>query len=248
MTDATILWSEAPQGSDDWLEVRRGRITGSMFKVARDKTAKGAPTAKAMLYARDTARERCGGRAAEVYVNAAMRFGSEQEPLARLAYEDVTGHLVEQVGFAYTADGKFGCSVDGRVDDDGMVEIKTVVSSDTLFKAVVDGDHSEYIDQIDGCMWLLNLRWCDLCLWAPDLPEHKLTVVRIERNEARIEALVADLLAFDRLVCELTDKLGAAMRGSGSPPDAAPAPVSAPPTPPAPPAERRVVELTEPDF
>jgi exodeoxyribonuclease (lambda-induced) len=214
MTDSDIIWHDDPQGAEAWLAARRGVITGSMFKVARDKLRNGEPSSKAMLYARDLARERCGGRAADVYVNAAMRFGSEQEPLARMAYEDTTGDLVEQVGFAVTHDGKFGASVDGLVDDDGKVENKTIVSSDTLFKAIVDGDHSEYIDQIDGCMWLLNLRWCDLCLWAPDLPEHKLTVVRIERDEARIEALTSDLLAFDKLVCELEDRLRAAMRGA----------------------------------
>lgn len=64
----------------------------------------------------DTARERCGGKAADVYVNSAMRFGTEQEPLARVAYEDATGLLVEEVGFAFTTDGKFGVSVDGLVD------------------------------------------------------------------------------------------------------------------------------------
>ena len=50
-----------------------------------------------------------------------------------------------------------------------IIEIKTLVSSDTLFTALVDGDHSAYIDQINGAMWLLGRKWCDLILWAPDL-------------------------------------------------------------------------------
>ena len=202
-----IEWSYAPQGTDEWLNARRGRITGSQFKVTRDRLKNGEYTSKAKLYAMDTARERCGGKAADVYVNSAMRFGTEQEPLARVAYEDATGLLVEEVGFAFTTDGKFGVSVDGLVDADGMVEIKTMVSSETLFKAVVEGDHSEYIDQINGAMWLLGRKWCDLILWAPDLPEHRLTIVRINRDDNTIDALVEDLVKFDKLVCEYEARL-----------------------------------------
>lgn len=202
-----IEWSYAPQGTDEWLAARRGRITGSQFKVTRDRLKSGEYSKAAKLYAMDTARERCGGKAAEVYVNNAMRFGTMQEPLARVAYEDAAGHLVEEVGFAFTTDGKFGVSVDGLVDADGMVEIKTMVSSDTLFKAVVEGDHSEYIDQINGALWLLGRKWCDLILWAPDLPTQQLTVLRIKRDDNAIDALVDDLMKFDRLVSEYEAKL-----------------------------------------
>jgi exodeoxyribonuclease (lambda-induced) len=219
-----IEWSYAPQGTDEWLNARRGRITGSQFKVTRDRLKNGEYTSKAKLYAMDTARERCGGKAADVYVNSAMRFGSEQEPLARVAYEDATGLLVEEVGFAFTTDGKFGASPDGLVDHDGMVEIKTMVSSDTLFKAVVAGEHGEYIDQINGSMWLLGRKWCDLILWAPDLPaELRLTVRRIHRDDNAVDALVDDLMAFDRLVGQYEAQLRGAITGRAAAPAPAPA-------------------------
>lgn len=206
-----IAWSDAHQGSPEWLDVRRGRITASMFRTAIDTTAKGMPTSVALRYAMDTARERCGGKPAEVFATAAMRFGTEQEPLARMAYEDKTGSMVEQVGFAYTTEAMFGCSVDGLVDDDGMIEIKTMVSSDTLFSAVVERDYSQYIDQINGCLWLLHRKWCDLCLWAPDLPTHKLTIVRITRDEDAIELLAERLLAAERRVSDYERALRAAI-------------------------------------
>lgn len=214
-----IEWSLAPQGTEEWLAVRRGRVTGSQFKTTRDKKKGGEYGAKALLYAMDTARERIGGKSADVYQNAAMRFGSEQEPLARVAYEDATGNLVEEVGFAFTTDGKFGVSPDGLVDRDGIVEIKTMVSSDTLFKAVVEGDHAEYIDQINGAMWLLGRKWCDLILWAPDLPEElRLTIRRIHRDDNAVDALVDDLMRFDRLVGEYEAKLRRAITGRAAPP------------------------------
>lgn len=163
----TIIFNTEPQGSEGWLSARVGCITGSRFRDALDRKKDGGMTAEAMGYAYDLAREREGGKAPETFVNAAMRLGTQEEPVARLTYEAETGQFVEEVGFAHTEDKKFGCSVDGLVPPKGMLEIKTMVSSAVLFKAMVDGDISEYRAQCVGAMWLLSLDWCDLCLWAP---------------------------------------------------------------------------------
>ena len=190
------------QGSDEWKAVRQGVITGSRFSEARDRLKSGKPSSKAMLYAMNVARERCGGKAPDTFQNAAMRFGSEQEAFARSAYESATGSLVEPVGFFKTDDGCFGLSPDGLIDDDGVLEIKTMVSSDTLFTAVADGDISAYQDQCDGYLWLLGRQWVDLVLWAPDMADLGLDMVihRITRDEERIEKLEADLMAFSLTV------------------------------------------------
>ena len=96
-----------------------------------------------------------------------------------------------------------------RVGDDGVWECKTMVSSDTLFTAVVDGDVSAYRDQCIGALWLTGRQWVDLVLWAPDLASigRDMTVIRIERNQAEIDALEADLLTFWRRVQSLEAKL-----------------------------------------
>ncbi|WP_338615777.1 lambda exonuclease family protein [Achromobacter sp. E1] len=197
-----LIIHTAPQGSQEWLDARRGVITGSRFKDCRDKLKSGGPSKDCRKYAMDVARERVGGRPPEVYVNGAMRTGTEQEPFARAAYEAKTGNFVEEAGFITTDDGLFGVSVDGLVDDDGVIEIKTMVSSDTLFTAVVDGDISAYIDQCNGAMWLLGRKWVDLILWAPDLEPigRQLTTIRIERDDDAIEELEDDLMEFERLV------------------------------------------------
>lgn len=196
-----MIYHDHPQGSQEWLDARRGVITASRFKDCRARLKSGVPDKKCITYAQDVARERVGGRAPEVYVNSAMRFGSEQEQYARQAYEVKTGNLVDEVGFYTTDDGVFGVSVDGLIDDDGMLEVKTLVSSDTLFTAL-GGDISAYIDQILGAFWLMGRKWCDLVLWAPDLEsiDRHLTIVRIKRDEEQIQALEDDLLAFSKMV------------------------------------------------
>lgn len=186
------------QGSQEWLDSRKGCITGSKFRDARDRLKNGNPSSKAILYAKDVARERCGGTAEKVFQNAAMKFGSEQEKFAIQAYETKTGNLAEPVGFFKTEDGMFGLSPDSLINDDGVLEVKTMVSSDTLFTAVADGDISYYADQCNGYLWLLGRKWVDLVLWAPDMESLGLQMVirRIERDENAIEKLEADLMAF----------------------------------------------------
>lgn len=204
-----MIHHQHEQGSEEWLAVRRGVVTGSRFKDCRDKLKNGQPSKACIAYAQDTARERIGGSAPAKFQNAAMRTGTEQEPIARSRYERTTGNLVEEVGFITTDDGLFGVSADGLIDDDGVLEIKTMVSSDTLFAAVADGDISAYADQCNGYLWLLGRQWVDLCLWVPDL-DH-LTIKRITRDESAIDALEADLMAFAKLVNEYETKLRTAL-------------------------------------
>lgn len=215
--DAEIIFDTSPQGSESWLAIRCGAITGSRAKDARDFLAptaadkkagitRGAPSKAQLTYAMDLAREREGGKVPQTYVNAAMKIGTAEEPVARDLFEVVDGYLVEQAGFAYTADRKFGASVDGLLNlggpptEDGIWECKTMVSSATLFKAMVFGDISEYRDQCLFEMWLLGRKFVLLSLWCPDL--QKLHTIRIERDEEELQALEDDLMAFERRVTE----------------------------------------------
>lgn len=205
-------WLQLDQGSEEWLTARRGKITGSRFKDARDKLKGGQPSKACLGYAMDIARERIGGSAPPKFQNAAMRTGTEQEPFARAMYEARTGHMVDEAGFYLSDDAVFGLSPDGLIDDDGVLEIKTMVSSDTLFTAVADGDLSAYMDQCLGYLWLLGRQWVDLALWCPDL--NHMAIHRITRNEDAIEALEADLMAFARLVAQYETTLRTAIQST----------------------------------
>ena len=209
------MWLQLDQGSEEWLTARRGKITGSRFKDARDKLKGGQPSKACLGYAMDVARERIGGSAPSKFQNAAMRTGTEQEPFARAMYEARTGHMVDEAGFYLSDDAVFGLSPDGLIDDDGVLEIKTMVSSDTLFTAVADGDVSAYMDQCHGYLWLLGRKWVDLVLWVPDLSH--MAIHRITRDEDAIEALETDLMAFARLVTQYETTLRTAIQSTTEP-------------------------------
>jgi hypothetical protein len=184
--------------SDDVARAIRGERVGRRSDVAT-------------LYAKDLARERCGGVAFDRYVTAQMRYGTEQEPEAKMAYELERGVLVREVGFFKTDDGKFGVSVDGLVDDDGAIEIKVLASSDKLFELLVHKDYGSFIHQISAPHWLLGRKWTDLVMWTPDLKK-KMHVIRFNRDEAFIEEMESGLVEFDRVVCECAAALMEAIK------------------------------------
>lgn len=196
------------QGSPEWLAARRGVITGSRFKDARSKLKNGKPSAESEAYCMDLAREMVGGISPSKFQSRAMSEGREQEAKARAAYQISTGNLVEEVGFFTDEKGFFGVSPDGLIDDDGVLEIKTMVSSQTLFKAVANEDVSEYIDQCLGYLWILDRKWVDLFLWVPDLQELS-TIIRFEKTafQNQIDELEHDLIQFASRVIEKANEL-----------------------------------------
>jgi exodeoxyribonuclease (lambda-induced) len=205
-----------PQGSEEWLRARAGVITASRFKDARDrlKPAKGEtvgrPSAKCLAYAAQVAVERIAKTPIDkAFQSWQMREGQEQEPLARAAYDIETGNIVTEAGLITTDDGLFGYSSDGLIGDPGLLEIKTLLSADVIVRVIGGGDLSEYMDQCLGGLWLTGRQWIDLALWAPALEPigRHLTIHRITRDEAAIDALEADLIDFAAMVGENEGRL-----------------------------------------
>ena len=56
-------WFSDEQGSEAWHQARRGVITGSNFRIARERLKNGNPSTASLKYATDVARERLGGEA-----------------------------------------------------------------------------------------------------------------------------------------------------------------------------------------
>lgn len=203
-----------PQGSEDWLRARAGAITASRFADARSRLKKASrdgrrkagdfsyeATSYAALIALETiAREPLD----ETFVTYRMRRGRDLEPMARRVYEARTKALVEEVSLILTDDERFGYSADGLVEDDGLVEIKCPMAAEKLLLCWEDPDnaHWEYVDQINGGLWITGRKWCDLVVYCPWLESvgKDLFVKRIYRNDDAINELEADLLQFMHLV------------------------------------------------
>lgn len=198
------------QGSPEWKQARAGKVTASRAKDARDRLKSGAPSSKQIAYACQVALERVSGQPADMtFENWQMREGRVQEPIARAAYERLTGNLVDEVGAFATDDDLFLYSPDGLIDDDGLLEVKTLFSPERIMTIVGNGDTSDFEDQCMFGLWLTGRQWIDLVVWVPSL-EH-MVIKRITRDEDAIEALEADLMDFSRLVTQYETALRAAL-------------------------------------
>jgi len=200
-----VIYINHEQGSEDWLASRAGVITASRFKDVRDRLKNGSPSSKCAAYAAQVAVERIAGKPTDKFFeNWQMREGKEQEQFARIAYEVQTGYMVNEVGFITTDDGLFGYSPDGEIDGDGLLEVKTILSSEVALRVCGHHDLSGYMDQCLGGLWLTGRKWIDLVIWCPALESigRHLTIHRIERDEEKIAALEQDLMSFLLLVDE----------------------------------------------
>lgn len=204
------------QGSPEWKQARAGKVTASRAKDARDKLKSGAASGKQIAYACQVALERVSHQPADAtFENWQMREGHIQEPIARAAYERRTGNLVDEVGAFATDDDLFMYSPDGVIDDDGLLEVKSIFSPERIMTVVGNGDASDFIDQCMFGLWLTGRQWIDLVVWVPALEHMRIT--RITRDEDAIEALEADLMAFSRLVTQYETTLRTAIQSTTEP-------------------------------
>jgi putative phage-type endonuclease len=188
---------EIIQGSDEWKQLRLGKVTASRVAdmVARTKSGYGASRAN---YAAQLIAERLTGQPAESYVNAAMQHGTDTEPEARNAYEFYQGVAVEQVAFVpHPTIADAGCSPDGLVGDDGMVEIKCPNTATHLDTLLGQSTPAKYIDQMQFQMSCCGRQWADFVSYDPRLPESmRLFVRRVSRDDNRIAELEVEAVLF----------------------------------------------------
>ena len=179
------------QGSPEWLALRAGKFTGSRFADLMAVTKSGPSTSRANLLV-TLALERLTGQPEETYQNDAMRRGTELEPLARGAYEALTGELVEQVAFIVHPVHDFcGVSPDGLLGTDGMVELKCPAAQAKHLAALRGGAHAhEYKWQVQGQLWVAGRAWCDVVSYDPRFPDGlHLAITRVFRDPAALRAL-----------------------------------------------------------
>jgi putative phage-type endonuclease len=192
------------QRTDDWFAARLGKVTASRVAdvIAKTKTGYGAGRAN---YMADLVVERLTGQKASSFTNAAMEWGTEQEPNAKAAYAAKTGILVEDVGFIdHPTVAMSGASPDGLAEE-GLVEIKCPNTA-THLEYIFDGKPPQkYVTQMQWQMACAGKPWCDFASFDPRLPERlQLLVVRVLRDDDYIKMLEQEVTIF---LQELDDKL-----------------------------------------
>lgn len=164
------------QGSQEWHDSRKGRITGSMFAACLGLSP---------YVSRQKAWRIITGREV-VETNPAMQWGIDHEPIAKSAYEVESGYLVTDCGFISHPKYDFiGCSPDGFIEEFGVVEFKCP-------QRMYEGVPAHYLPQVLGEIHITGRDWCDFCVWTPD----EMKIITVDRDEKQWKAWEKELIDF----------------------------------------------------
>lgn len=164
-----------------WLALRAGKFTGSDFIVMLGNSE----TKRKMILEKAT--EHILGKPCnkDKFLSADMIRGIELEDQARELYIIETFNEVEQVGFIQR-DEYSGCSPDGLVEKDGLIEIKC--PKDTVFveQSISGKIKLDYYAQMQYNMFITGRKWCDYVAYNENFP---LLIRRYERDEEYIKKI-----------------------------------------------------------
>ena len=196
------------QGSDEWHQLRLGKVTASRVADVVAKTKSGYSASRAN-YAAQLIAERLTCKPGESFSNAAMQWGTDMEPEARRAYEFHRDTDVTEIAFVlHPTIGDSGASPDGLVDADGLVEIKCPNTATHIETLVGLSAPSKYITQMQWQMACTDRKWCDFVSYDPRLPESmRFFCVRVHRDDALIASLEAEVITFLNEVRTKVDQL-----------------------------------------
>jgi hypothetical protein len=181
-------WHDVEQNTDVWMGLRIGKATASNAGcfMANGDGAFGEPAKK---YALQIALEIATGRKAEFsFSNDHTERGHEQEPVAKMHYEDAEFVTVTNGGFFDCGD--HGDSPDGLIGTDGVLEIKCVTAAvhyATLKRGSFD---PAYRWQLVSHLDCTGRDWVDFVSFCSEFPEaSQLIVYRSTRDDFKEELI-----------------------------------------------------------
>ena len=196
MTAFTLI--DCEQRSDAWFQTRLGKLTGSVAADMLATIKSGEAAARRDLRLRLVCERLTGRSQDDGFINAAMQWGIDCEPQARMAYEVATDDLVRECGFCQHQTLAAGCSLDGYVGDfERLVSFKCPKSATHLRYLRAGVMPSEYVPQMLCELWITGASVYDFVSFDPRFPEPlQLWRIRVLRNEAAITEFAAKAHAF----------------------------------------------------
>lgn len=185
------------QGSPEWFEQRRGKVTASRIADIMARTKSGYSTSR-QNYLMQLLCERLTGKVEESFKSSAMQRGNDLEPEARNWYQLETGEIVEQISFIdHPNIDDAGASPDGLVGNEGLIEIKCPNTATHIETLRSKKPSDRYYKQMQWQMACTGRKWCDFVSFDNRLPDNlAYFCVRIDRNEDAIAEIEAEVNKF----------------------------------------------------
>lgn len=163
---------DCEQRSPEWYAARLGIVTASVVgRLITPSTIRPASNPASRALTVQLAAERITGWADETYTSPDMWRGIVDEPIARALYGE-TYAPVTKVGFMVRDDWgyRIGCSPDGLVGDDGMIEVKSRRPKEHLATILADAVPAENMAQIQCGLLVTGRKWCDYVSFCGGMP------------------------------------------------------------------------------
>jgi predicted phage-related endonuclease len=201
------------QGSIKWLEARCGLLTASEFDRIITPTLKIAENVKSRAHLWEMAAQRVSRYVEPQYISDAMLRGLEDEDKARQEYSE---HYAKVAVCGFVTNDKWGftlgCSPDGLVGDDGLVEVKSrgqKFQVQTICEYFEDGTTPEdFTLQVQGQLLVTERKWCDLISYSGGLP---MVTMRVEPDPAIQDAILEAAAKFESRINEVVATWHAAL-------------------------------------
>jgi putative phage-type endonuclease len=192
------------QGSDEWLEARRGLLTASEMKLIVTPTLKAASNDRERAHLYELLAQRITGHVEPHYVGDDMLRGHEDEVEARILYAQKYAPVADMGFITNDAWGfTLGCSPDGLVGDDGMIECKSRRQKFQV-ETIINGEMpADYVIQVQTALLVTGRQWCDFVSYSGGLP---MVTIRVLPDAAVQAAIIKAATEFE---ARLADKLAA---------------------------------------
>lgn len=203
------IYENLEQGSDEWLEARRGLLTASVIgSLITAKTLKVADNEASRRLTAQLVAERILGWSEPAYFNDDMQRGHDVEPIARDLYSETRAPVTE-VGFMVGTYGprtpddpeyRIGYSPDGLVDDDGLIEVKAPRAKTHMLTHLSGEVPIGHMAQIQTGLLVSGRQWCDFISYCGGMPPF---IKRVEADEKWFNAINDAAEKFERDATEM---------------------------------------------
>lgn len=187
------------QRSDEWFAIKKGKASASRAQAI------GNGGAGLENYVIEIMAEYYSIAERENYINEHMQRGIELEPIAKQVYELEHDCEVREIGFAEYNE-YIGCSPDGLVGKDGMIEIKCPSDKVYLDILVNEKIDSGYVWQCQMNMLILKRKWCDLIFYNPNFKK-SMYIKRLKADKKTHEKLLKGFEKVEEEIIKIKNKI-----------------------------------------
>lgn len=196
------------QGSDEWLEARRGILTASEMKlIVTPGTLKTANNDKVRAHMYELLAQRVSGFIEPRYIGENAERGHADEVWARIEYSK---HYAETSDMGFITNDKFGFTIgyspDFLVGEKGCGECKSRLQKyqvQTIIEHVATGSATipaEYLVQCQTGLMVSEREWLDFVSYCGGLP---MVVIRVYPDEEVQQAILNAATEFEEKLRKL---------------------------------------------